>query len=61
MTFLECSKARETGERVQLDGKGGYGVVANLTKSGKVQVRYNDRSGNRIGVDPSRLTLVGKV
>jgi hypothetical protein len=60
MTFLECSKARETGERVQLDGKGGYGVVVNLTRSGKVQVRYSDRGGNRVGVDPGRLTLVVK-
>ena len=58
MTLEQCASALITREVVQLDDQGTWGWIANITKAGKVQVRYCGRDRRpRVGVDPERINL----
>jgi hypothetical protein len=57
MTLIECNNAMLAKQLVTLDGKGFGGMVANLTKQGKVQLRWPGDRRPRVGVDPSRVAL----
>ena len=58
MTLEQCARALHDKAIVCLDGKGFGGMVANITKQGKVQIRWPHDRRPRVGVSPERVSLL---